>query len=120
MLLWEITGVNSFGDPVVGEPEELRVRWENGQKDIRKPDGTFVTVDATVMVTQDIKIGSTVWLAPNDDYSALTQFLGSGSGDPDQDIMQVVTSSKIPDIKNRNVRRVLGVARFKEDRPEVG
>ena len=119
MLLWRKVGNNRYGNPIVSSPEELMVRWEDGQKDVRKPDGTFITVDATVVVNIDIEMGSTVWLAPNKTYSALEQFMGSGSGVEDTDIMEVVTRDITPDLKGRVKRRVLGVARFKQDRPEL-
>ena len=119
MLMWEKVRNNRYGDPIVTDPIELMVRWEDGQKDMRKPDGTYVTVDATVVVDRAVPVGSNVWLAPNKLYSALEQYLGSGSGNEDHDMMQVVIYDYTPDIKNRVTRRVLGVARFKEDLAEI-
>lgn len=118
-LLWERIGTNRYGDPIVGEPTEIKVRWEAGQEDVRKPDGTYITIDARVVVNQVVPIGSNIWLAPNNGYSVLEQYLGSGSASEDTDIMQVVTVNETPDIKNRNKRRVLGVARFKQDIAET-
>lgn len=117
-LMWDIGGYNTFAEIVRTDPIELIVRWEDDQKEDVKPDGTPIVLDANVHVDTDLKIGATMWLAPDNRYSALEQWLGTGSVAAETEIMEVVTWHSTPDIRNRVRRRTAGLVKYRHDLPE--
>jgi hypothetical protein len=113
-ILWPFVRFDDFGEPVVGDPEDVLVRWEFKQIDIRKPDGTPISLDAVAVVTQDIKTHSRMWLAPDSAESAIDQWYGSGSaGAENEDVMEVVTFNRTPDVRARKTRRTVGLKRYR-------
>lgn len=110
-LLWAVIGVDAHNEPVVGLPDEIQVRWENARVQMASADGTVVTVDATAVVGRDVNEGSLMRLGDLEDWN------GTGSNDDDNGLMQVVAFSKVPDVKGRNFRRVVGMIRFRDEVP---
>lgn len=113
-VLWTVqTHANEFGQQVnaVSGPVEIRVRWENGHKDLMDPKGNKIEVDAMVAASRVIPIGSKMWLG------ALADWYGTGSEGNDDDVMQVKLDLSIPNTKGRNTRRVYGLMRY-SDTPE--
>ncbi len=106
-VLWLLTGYDSYGQPAVGEPIEVRVRWVDQRSEQLDPQGNTVTVDATVILPPDYEsvVGSEMWLGSLDDWYAT-----GSAGQPD-DVLQVKTYNKSSDMKNRFVRRVAGLMR---------
>ena len=94
-------------------PVTLAVRWEDDYRDVLDPQGNTVALSATVVVAQDVVIGSRMW------QGELTDWLGTGSGDDAADVMIVVTKSVAKDVKGKNIRRELGLMRY-GDSPEPG
>lgn len=58
-VLWPATAVDNFGNPVLGAREQIRVRWETGERATKEQTGT---VDAIVYVGKVIPKGSILWL----------------------------------------------------------
>jgi hypothetical protein len=119
VLLWRATGANdNYGQPVVGEPEEIRVRWNTGRSEALDNNGTKVSLDASLVVAERIPLGSLMWLAPlqgaNTD-TALAQWYGVGSGSavPDTELMYVKTYNESRDIRNRISARTVGLMKYK-------
>lgn len=110
-VLWEKTGVDANNETVVGEPVEITVRWVNRPKQAGRPLNIPVTVDATVVVAQDVTIGSLMYLG------TLEEFYGTGSAGDDVQIMEVIAAPKTSDIKHRNWRRTLGLKFYRSRLP---
>jgi hypothetical protein len=110
-VLWEWTGVNRYNEPLIGPQEEITVRWEDMSKDMRRADGTMITVDATAHVDPDrvIPIGSLMWKGEAADLPPGTYFDAE-----DLEIMEVVAVDFTPDVKARTQYREVGLARFKK------
>lgn len=110
-VLWEATGNASDdgGALVSDEPEEIRVRWEDELRETLDPEGRKIVTQATVLVGRDIPIASILWLGRLADYEEDAE---------DNMLMEVVTKSNTPDIRNRVATRELGLLRFRGTLPE--
>lgn len=104
-VLWPFTGVNNHGAPTVGDPEQIIVRWVHSKRETLDPQGNTIALDATVIVDEDIAIGSEMWLGELEDW------YGTGTAPDDSEVMTVKTFNKTPDIKGRVFRRELGLMR---------
>lgn len=58
-VLWPAIGTDNFSNPILGPAEEIRVRWETGERSTKEQTGT---VDAVVYVGKVIAKGSVLWL----------------------------------------------------------
>lgn len=107
-LLWVATGYDEYGQPTVSSTyTEISVRWENKRGRVQDPQGNTIALDAMVCVGQEITVGSLLWLGVAQEWS------GTGSGDPNTDLMEVKTSEAIPDIKCRETEYELGLVKYK-------
>jgi hypothetical protein len=110
-LLWNVTGVDRYGQRTVAPPVQVRVRWNHNRTEMLDPHGNQTTLDASVIVAQEVTIGSLMWLG------LLSDWYGTGSGTGgvggDDELMEVKTSKRVPDIKNRFQQRELGLMRFR-------
>lgn len=116
-VLWEWLRVDAYNEPVRSAPVEIECRWKWATTMQAGPQGTPISVDATVVVAQDVPIGSLMF------EGDLVEWLGhsgtgSGSAGDGTALMEVVTASFTPDLKNRNVRRTLGLRYFRDTVPK--
>lgn len=101
---------DSRGRPrVQTDPIELDVRWEDKESQALDADGNVVRIDATVVVDRRIHPGSLMR------KGELADWTGTGSGNEDTEVMVVVTYDEVVDIKGRHTRRVVGLARHRND-----
>ena len=116
-LLWPMVGYDRHGQPRRSSTfVELDVRWDTSKSEATDPQGNTVSIDATVVVDRRIAIGSEMWLGSVDDLEDL--LLGPGTGTieeeelvPTSDIMVVRTYKEVKDIRGRETRYEVGVAR---------
>ncbi len=95
---------DGYGQPLMGTPVPLRVRWSDTQSDQLDPQGRRVRVDATVRVDREITIGSEMWLGEWNDW------IGTALGQTDDTkVMVVKTYNAEPDVRNRYIDRVVGL-----------
>lgn len=113
-LYWALAGVDGYNQPKVSAPVELLVRWETGRREALDPEGNKIGVEALVVVDREVLIGSAMWLGTLAEW-----YTGTGSGGQDDEVMQVVTYNQASDVKNRNVRREVGLNKFMDARPEI-
>lgn len=105
--LWSATGaVDAYGQMGYTVPVEIPVRWNTSRKEIKRPDGTTVTLDGQAVVNQAVAVDSHIWLG------RLTEWLGVGSSLPDNERMVVVGYNDTVDIKGRFTRRTLNLMRL--------
>jgi hypothetical protein len=112
-VLWPADGHDPYGQPKVGCPEEITVRWVSKSRQATDANGNPITLDATVIVVQDVDPGSAMWLGTLEDW------YGTGSAGQESGVMEVVTFDKTPDIKNRAIRRELGLRFYKDTLPNM-
>lgn len=110
-VLWPREGYTDYGEPVLGLPVELRVRWENARRGSLDPQGQTIAIDATVVVDRTVAVDSLMWLGTLEDWYA------TGSSGQDNGLSQVVAFSAIPDLKGRVIRRLCYLRRYKDSLP---
>ena len=71
-VLWPFVRWAGDGEPVVGEPEELRVNLVVKRTERRLPDGTSIVYDGTARVGREVAVGSLRWEGRLDDLPAGT------------------------------------------------
>lgn len=102
---------NDYGETKVDttDPVEIKVRWVQTKREAIDPQGNVIAIDATVIVDREVVVGSKLWLGPLADYY--------GTGGDDVEFVEVVSVARTPDLKNRAIRRELGVRRFRGTLP---
>lgn len=106
-VLWEREGYGDDGQPTLGEPEELDVRWLKKSAQMRDKDGNLIGVDVTVRAAQEIKLGSVMVEGTLENW----QDVGSGGGE--SELMEVVATSIVPDLKARETSYRYGLKLYK-------
>lgn len=112
-IVWARTGQDRYGEPTRDGGTEIRARWEWKKSSGMDAQANKVLLDAQVVVDRDIPLYSIMF------EGRLTDFIGTGSGDPGQDLVEVLTIDIVPDINGREYRRTLGVKKFRGTLPEV-
>lgn len=108
-VLWAAgTTYTEIGRKKVQRAVQVEVRWEEKQTDAMNAHGESIRIDATVVVDQDVEIGSLMWLGELADWT-------SSSGD----IYEVVSFSKVPNLKQTRLRRVVGLVRYSDSLPSI-
>lgn len=94
-VLWPAMNVDNFSNPVLGQPEEIRVRWETGERQTGSQTGT---VDAIAYVGKTILRGSVMWLGrlANVPTPDVTTEFGSVS------LYAVISYNEVPAVKGPN------------------
>jgi hypothetical protein len=105
-VLWPFVSFDDHGRYRVGDPVDIVVRWQETRREIRKPDGILVAIEATAYVDREIVPDSLIWLGTVDDLPP-----GTGGTYPDN-LKQVVTYEDVPDLKGRQHRRTVTLARY--------
>ena len=107
-LLWEATGAfDNYGQPVVGDAEEIDVKWQWSKMGSRQPMIGSRPIEAIVHVGREISEGSHMLLGDEEEWL-------SGSGVSDNDVYEVVSYQEATDVKGRGTRRLVKLARFKD------
>lgn len=71
-VLWPFARYDSYGNPTVGSPVEIRCSWEWRRHEVTDSEGNSIMVDAAVFVDRDIAIGSRMWLGRLADVAQAT------------------------------------------------
>lgn len=108
-VLWEFTGQDSYGQPVVMQPVELLVRWLDKITQVADPTGNTVQSNAQIITGRSIALQSILWKGrlrdlPSPPYTGLHLLIGDNT---------------TPDIKNRNQRFEYSLMRWKQQLPTV-
>lgn len=109
--LWPFSGsYDAFGQPTQLAPVSLIVRWIEERKEAVDAKGNNIVLDGTVIVGQHVDIHSLLWLGCSDDVYPKQPAPVHNWGS----IYIVKTYKRTPDVKGRQVRRKLGVMRWKD------
>lgn len=107
--LWAAgTESTSIGRKKVLANTAIKVRWEESEQDALDAEGETIRVDALAVVDQDIAIGSLMWLGKRANWTVATG-----------ELKEVVTFSKIPNLKGTRFRRTVGLIRYSNDLPPI-
>lgn len=108
-ILWPLNTYDRHGQPTVGNPVELLVRWVGQQSQSLDPAGNVITIDATVVLDQDVTIDSLMWLGTLNEWKN-----GGGSQAPGKPLMVVKAFNSTPDVRGRATRRTAGLMRYQD------
>jgi len=114
-VLWRLAGYDKSGNSTVfPAPVPLKVRLVRKQTEMLDPKGNTVAVDATAVVDRDIGVGSILWEGCVEDLDIEGTAMPSPSG-----LLEIKAFSKTPDVRGREVRRTIGLMRYKDKLPFV-
>ena len=111
-VYWAANGFDDYGEPKVDAAIDLNVRWENVDMETVDVKGNTIAIDAVVVIDRVIPVGSIFW------EGQLSDIPGT-SNVPAADFRQVVKFSSIPDIKGRNIRRLVYLRRLSDELPAL-
>lgn len=114
-LLWEKVGQDNHNNTLISPPIEILTRWEKRHEEVTDPNGNTVALSAHVVVDRDVPEGSIMWEGSLEQWNAP----GTGSSGTSTDLMEVVIKRTTPDIKNRYVRRTLGLKFYRDTLPQI-
>ena len=107
-VLWRFDSHDDHGQLRVFSPEEIGVRWVENNREVVSKDGTVVVSTVQAVVEEDIPIDSILWLGELLDLPISPT-----------DLMQVVSKSTVPDLKNRETFRELNLLRYQDTLPTI-
>lgn len=111
-VLWPWTGAyDKHGQPKVGSPVEINVRWNTNRTEMMDPKGNTIKLDGSAIVGQDVPMYSVMWLG------RLVNWAGSSVSQADTELMEVKAFKSTPDLKARDVFRTVGLMRLKNVLP---
>lgn len=110
-VLWVRTGVDKFGQATTAAPVQINCRWVGRKGQTLDPKGNVIALDAQIVVASSVVVGSLMWLGTLAAWNA-----GEGAN-PNDEVMEVVTSDTTTSLNNRFTRRNLGVKRYKDTLP---
>lgn len=107
-VLWTFAGYDGHGEVKVNAAAEIDVRWEERRSETLDADGNSIAVDATVVLGQEVAVGSILWLGALADVAT-----------PPVNLKQVVVCNSVPDVKAREFRRTVGLAKYSNELPTL-
>jgi hypothetical protein len=105
-VIWPVIGYNQYGEPMLGGPSQIQVRWDDDRHEVMDPKGNVITLEASVILPQRVLIGSLMW------RGLLSSWYGTGSALPENDVMQIIMYDETPDLKGRCFRREAHLMRY--------
>lgn len=131
-VLWPATGnYDAYGQPTIGSPVEIKVRWVSGESRAMDKQGNNIVLDGKAVVNRDIPLGSLMWEGRIRDLRTPEGLMfdpilfdpsfydpgdlpGTLGVDIDvSKVMEVKTFNPSKDIKGRATYREVGLMRFR-------
>src|SRR5688500_13455230 len=79
-VVWDATGApDVYAQPTLAAPCQVRCRFERTSRQLVRPDGTVVNLDAVMFTTRFLPTYSKVWLGRYADLPAGTDFSASAA-----------------------------------------
>jgi hypothetical protein len=113
-VLWPAEGADAYGQTLVGDPREIMVRWRFTRTESTDAQGNTVSLDASVQVDERVDAGSLMWLGRLADIPPGTSFT-----ETDAELYEVVNYHQTPDVKGREIKRSVGLRRYRDTLPEA-
>lgn len=110
-ILWPVgsTYTDSGRQKISATYQELDVQWDNSQHQMIGSDGETIAIDVAVVVAQDVAEGSIFWLGPESDLPSPLANISN--------LYEVISSSKVLNVKGSRYRRTLGLQRYGDKLP---
>jgi len=108
-VLWMLSGRDDYSEITVSAGVEIPVRWEELINQQINAQGDPVAINGTIGVDRVITEGSILW------EGKLADVPGSFTNE----LMEVVSMNRVPDIKGRDTQLNVTVRRFKNTLPVI-
>lgn len=110
LVRWPAVGVDGYGEPVVGNPEEpfVRCRFDLTVSSSDKGRDSDKTRDATVRTEKPLCVGDLVWQGSLDDLPGTSALV------PTSDVFVVTRDESVIDIKGRCTGYEYSLSRYRE------
>jgi len=106
-VVWPFIGYTRDGQPKVGAPYEVWVRWLTKRRETKDKQGNTICLDGQAILEEDVLVDSVMR------FGTLADWIQTGSDLPDTELMVVVTFDSTPDVKERDNYRCAGLMRYK-------
>lgn len=113
-VLWELDSYDTYGKPTVHDPIEIPCRWVDVSEHSKRNVTTSESLDSKVSVDRAVPLGSIMWLGRLSDWTGVRP-----NPDEDNSVMVVSKYNYTPDIRAREIRRILGLNRFRDAWPST-
>jgi hypothetical protein len=105
---WRRTGTGPDGEPLIGPPAEIDVRWRGMLSEVPDARGQILGLDATALAWADVNPGDLLWKGRLADWNEAAH---------GQELMLVTSFADTMPLRNGRVRRTLGMKRFRATLP---
>ena len=110
-VVWDLVGRDDYGQEQVSEGREIDCEWPQNFSESQGNQDTKESSNDTLVVNEELQFGSILWFGAYID-------LPTGTASPEP-LYVIVGRSSSPDIKGRNFRRTITVARYSSNLPEI-
>jgi hypothetical protein len=108
-VLWALSDYDRYGEPTVSAPIEISVRWEQNLSQSIDDNATPIAVNGTIFVDRVIPEGSILRLG---NKVSLPPTVTTG-------LMEVVSTTDIPDLKGRVNQRTVTTRKWRGSLPTI-
>jgi hypothetical protein len=108
-VLWAASGTDSYGQPTLSTPQEIRCRLLGTRSWTMDADRNSILLDAKLITLVDVPLGSQVWLGQLTTWNSLP----TGTL---VELYEVKTFSGTPDLKGRVTRREAGLMKVRSQK----
>lgn len=110
-VLWELVTFDESNEPIVSPAVEIDCRWVKQSRQGSNSQGTNTNTSATVIVNREIAEGSILWEG---------KLVDRPDPIPNNDpLMEVISYSETPDLRDIEHRREVTVARYRASLPAI-
>ena len=113
-VYWAKADDDERGQQTVNAGIEIKTNWEEGLQESIDLDATPIAIEGTIDVDRDIEAGSLLRLGPLTDLPDPVT-----TGTAVTNLVEVISFSKIPDLKGRKFSRTVTVQKYKSTLPTI-
>lgn len=107
-VLWPIPGRDRYGQPELGTAQEISCRWEGQTSASISDQGSPHNRSVTVHTAIAVDLGSLMWLG---------RLVDLPTSDYEEDLYEVVSFQKTPDIKGKHPKYTLSLQKYRASLP---
>lgn len=109
-VLWTASGLDDESVVTLNAKIEIDIRTEKRRKESTDAQANPIATVLTVWVDREIAIGSILWIGTLEAWNALS---------PKSNLKQVIMYEEIPDIKGREIERIVTLQKFGDTLPAL-
>jgi len=111
-VVWFRVGTDRYAQPMVAQPVQLDVRWNEKLHEVLDAHGNVIQADVEVVLDRPVPVGSMMW-------NGTLDILPADTLTPPSDVRQVIGYNATSDLKGRAIYRTASLMRWKDALPQV-